>query len=127
MSKSINKKDSSGIFGNFFAKLKGSHSKKAEEIEKANDYLNAYLNIDFPTEGEIVSGLHYAIRIGASNDGFVEISFNEGEWNPCRFSGGFWWFDWGYFKPGDYVIKARLVSVDGDTVILIKERNCKVC
>jgi hypothetical protein len=38
----------------------------------------------------------YVLRIGASLDGYVEISFNDAEWEPCRFASGYWWFDWKY-------------------------------
>lgn len=35
---------------------------------------SSYIVIDYPNEAEIINGLHYALRIGASNDGYVEIS-----------------------------------------------------
>ncbi|MDR2709562.1 MAG: hypothetical protein LBC07_06280 [Elusimicrobiota bacterium] len=88
---------------------------------------DAFLSIDFPMENDSIVGLHYAIRVGASKNGYVEISFNDGEWNPCRFGAGYWWFDWGYFKPGTYKISARLISVDNNKVVLVTERTCKVC
>jgi hypothetical protein len=102
---------------------------KQEQIpmEHEGRYLGAYLTIDFPIENEVVSGLDYAIRIGASKDGFVELALNDGEWRPCRFSSGYWWFDWGYFTPGEYKISARLVAAGSNDIILTKERNCKVC
>jgi hypothetical protein len=77
---------------------------------------DSYVLIDHPANGEIISGLHYAIRIGASDNGSVELSFNNGEWQPCRASAGYWWFDWGYFTPGDHKIAARLQNHDGTTV-----------
>ena len=75
-----------------------------------------YVVIDHPQEAEIISGLHYAIRIGASDNGAVEISFDNGEWQSCRPSAGYWWFDWGYFTPGIHKITARLRDNDGKTV-----------
>jgi len=87
---------------------------------------SAYVVIDHPSNGETVSGLHYAMRIGASGDGFVEISFNGGEWLPCRHSAGFWWFDWGYFTPGAYTIVARLRTQEGRTVKKSAPVKCEV-
>jgi hypothetical protein len=89
-------------------------------------YPDAKVIIDYPTELETVSGLSYSIRVGATNEGSVEISFNEGEWKPCRFNCGYWWFDWGYFKPGEYKILARMVDIDGNIIIVSRERQCKV-
>ena len=85
-----------------------------------------YLTIDFPIEDEKVQGLCYTIRIGSSNEGRVQISFNDAQWNPCRFNSGYWWFDWGYFVRGDYRIVARMVNDKGEVIITSKERRCKV-
>ena len=84
----------------------------------------SYVVIDHPLEGEIISGLHYAIRIGASDNGAVEISFDGGEWQPCRASAGYWWFDWGYFTPGTHKIVVRLRNPEGGT---IKKAPAVVC
>ncbi|MCX5778023.1 MAG: hypothetical protein NTU66_02205 [Elusimicrobia bacterium] len=72
-----------------------------------------YIIIDFPIENETVSGLHYAIRIGASSNGIVELSINNGPWEGCRFTDGYWWYDWGYYLPGTAKISARLVDEKG--------------
>jgi hypothetical protein len=77
---------------------------------------SAYITVDHPTQGEIISGLHYAIRIGASGEGAVEISFNDADWNACRPAAGYWWFDWGYFTPGMYKISARLIDSSGKVI-----------
>ncbi|MDR1952419.1 MAG: hypothetical protein LBQ37_02750 [Elusimicrobiota bacterium] len=123
MNEEKTKKKSKG----FFARLFGADEKNDGEINISKEHPNAYLTIDYPIENEIISGLSYVLRIGASNDGYVEISINDGEWNPCRFSYGYWWFDWGYFKPGNYRIKARMADVNGNTVLESKERRCEVC
>ncbi|MDR1696130.1 MAG: hypothetical protein LBR69_05835 [Endomicrobium sp.] len=112
--------------------VKASPAKKNEDIKKAvssdkNINSNAYLVIDHPANSETICGQHYAIRIGASQDGYVEISFDNGEWIPCRFGGGYWWFDWIYFTPGKYSIAARLVAPDGNTVLETAPRKCSVC
>ena len=71
--------------------------------------------IDYPVNGETVSGLHYAIRMGASDvpGAHVEVQINGGDWTPARFADGFWWFDWGYFTPGPHKIQARIIDQDG--------------
>lgn len=99
-------------------------SKKEKKVIAPN---NAYVYIDYPLEAENISSSHYAIRIGASPDGYVELSFNDGEWNPCRYGGGYWWFDWLYFTPGNYKLSARMIGNDGSVVAETQKRKCKVC
>jgi hypothetical protein len=78
---------------------------------------NAYLVIDYPVENDVLQANgHYAIKIGASHDGYIELSFNGGEWVPARFSDGYWWFDWMYFGAGEYTLAARMVGHDGKVV-----------
>lgn len=105
-------------------------SKKAKtEARKTeiNNYPNAYLIVDHPIDMETIYGNHYAIRIGASADGYVEISFNNGEWQPCRYDAGYWWFDWTYFSPGHYEIKTRLVDTNGNSILETSPRKCRIC
>jgi hypothetical protein len=101
-------------------------SKETPPAAQSQSNSKTYLTIDFPIEDEKVQGLHYAIRIGSSNEGRVEISFNGGQWNPCRFNSGYWWFDWGWFMRGDYKIIARMVDGKGGIIIVSQERRCKV-
>jgi len=82
-----------------------------------------YITIDYPTDNEAISGLHYAIRIGAS-EGIAEISINKGDWQPCRHSAGYWWFDWGYFSPGKQTLVARLKD---RTDKLLKKSTIRKC
>ena len=110
--------------------VKKTASKKATSMAKqetAKDIKKTYLTIDFPVESEIVKGHHYAIRVGASQEGYVELSFNEGEWHPCRFAAGYWWFDWVYFTPGKYTLRARLVDHNGKVIVKTEDRKYKVC
>jgi hypothetical protein len=100
-------------------------SKKGDCVGKV--FSDLYVVIDYPNEEEIISGIHYALRIGASRNGYVEISFNDGEWLPCRFSGGYWWFDWLDIIPGHYSVSARLISHSGDVIAESSKRKCKVC
>jgi hypothetical protein len=105
-------------------------SKKTRAVRKPKQAApavpGAYVVIDHPSQNETVSGLHYAIRIGASENGNVEISFNGGEWIPCRPAAGYWWFDWGYFTPGEYTIVARLRSPEGTTIAESARVKCQV-
>ena len=101
-------------------------TKVKPEIKEQNINNNSYIVIDYPVEKETIFGDVYVIRIGASFDGFVEISFNNGEWQPCRFASGYWWFDWMYYKAGDYKIKARLIGKDGNIIKTSDVKNCKV-
>jgi hypothetical protein len=94
----------------------------AEKVKNAA----AYVVIDHPTEGELVSGLAYVVRIGASARGRVEVSVNNGNWSPCRHSAGYWWFDWGYYKRGPQSITARLVDNKGKVIKKSAARNCTV-
>jgi hypothetical protein len=100
-------------------------SKKGNGVDKGSS--SSYIVIDYPNEGEIISGLHYALRVGASSDGYAEISFNDGEWLPCRFSGGYWWFDWTDFTPGHHCLSARLISHNGDVIARYSKRKFKIC
>ncbi|MDR1418052.1 MAG: hypothetical protein LBI80_02705 [Endomicrobium sp.] len=88
---------------------------------------NAYVIIDYPVESENINSCHYVVRVGASCDGYVELSFNDGEWVPCRFNSGYWWFDWTDFVPGEYFISARLIDHKGDVILQSQNRKCKVC
>ncbi|MCL2389602.1 MAG: hypothetical protein FWC85_04395 [Elusimicrobia bacterium] len=92
-----------------------------------DSYAGTYIVLDHPVHNETIFGNHYAIRIGASQDGFVEISFNKGEWQPCRYAAGYWWFDWEYFMPGNYTIAVRLVDQGGETISQSDHRPCTVC
>ena len=87
---------------------------------------NSYIVIDYPFESEIIAGSDYVIKIGASKDGYVEISFNDSEWKPCRFASGYWWFDWKYFQPGKFKIVARLLNSENKVIKISDTRNCKV-
>lgn len=86
----------------------------------------SYVVIDYPVENDIISGNAYVLRIGASADGYVEVSFNNGEWQLCRFASGYWWYDWTYFKSGNYTIKVRIVDANGKVVKVSDVRKCKV-
>ncbi len=108
---------------------KTASTKKVNSSAKSKDLeakKNSYVIVDYPVENETIAGNNYVLRIGASTDGYVEVSFNSGEWLPCRFASGYWWFDWNYFKSGNVTIAARIVGSDGKVVKLSDIRKCKV-
>lgn len=108
---------------------KAASTKKVNSSAKSKDLeakKNSYVIVDYPVENETIAGNNYVLRIGASTDGYVEVSFNSGEWLPCRFASGYWWFDWNYFKSGNVTIAARIVGSDGKVVKLSDIRKCKV-
>lgn len=96
-------------------KVAAKRQKKATAKKAAFDP-TCYVIIDYPQKNDIITGLHYAIRIGASDNGAVELSIDSGDWQPCRQGGGFWWFDWGYFTPGEHTLVARLRDAEGTTL-----------
>lgn len=100
--------------------------KKEKASPAAKETSSSYVVIDYPTEGELVSGLAYVMRLGASSDGFVELSINGGDWTPCRHAAGYWWFDWGYYVPGPHKITARIVDAAGKVIKTSAVRKCTV-
>lgn len=104
---------------------KAPAAKKAAATQDKASVAASYVVIDYPTEGEIVSGLAYVMRLGASADGSVEVSVNGADWSPCRHAAGFWWFDWGYYVPGPHKITARLIDATGK-VLKTSIRKCTV-
>ncbi|MBN1621641.1 MAG: hypothetical protein JW871_03520 [Endomicrobiales bacterium] len=87
-----------------------------QKPKRKTPFSDIYVIIDHPKQGEVVSGQHYAVRIGASDKGMVEISINDTEWQPCRQSAGYWWFDWSQPNPGNNKIIARLKNEKGRTL-----------
>ena len=117
------KKTPKDAFASKFTQKGGSSVKpKMADSSSTN---GAIINIDYPTEGEILRGIHYAIRVAATGNGTTQISFDGNDWKNCRQDGGYWWFDWSYFTPGTYRINARLIDNSGN-VIKKTSTRCKV-
>ncbi|MEK7232481.1 MAG: hypothetical protein AAB268_01590 [Elusimicrobiota bacterium] len=75
------------------------------------------LSVDFPRQGEKISGDSYTFRISAPEDvQKVEAAVDRGAWRECRRSAGYWWYDWSGFENGGHEITARLVTADGRAV-----------
>ncbi|MFI5360926.1 MAG: hypothetical protein ACHQ49_03055 [Elusimicrobiota bacterium] len=78
--------------------------------------VRAQLSVDYPRQGETVTGPYYAIRVNAPEEAeSVQVAVDLGEWRPCRPSAGFWWCDWSGYESGEHAIAARLVTLAGKT------------
>ena len=100
-------------------------SKSAVKVVKPEPkQQTTYVTIDHPVNDEIVSGMHYAIRMGSSSNGTVELEINKSGWLPCRPSAGYWWYDWSHFTPGKYRLTACLKDSSGK--IILKSDTCQV-
>lgn len=82
-----------------------------------------YIVIDFPREGEIIYNTSYCIRLGVGENTHVEISINGGPWKSCRYSVGFWWFDWSGYGSGRNTIVARVLTPSGN-LLQTPSRTC---
>lgn len=72
--------------------------------------------IDYPKEGELVSPGQYTFRLGTHPAAVsVEVSLDEGEFNPARESGGYWWYDWRDYEPGPHKLTVRAADDKGET------------
>ncbi len=103
---------------------KGGNKVKTNELLSTSSSNGCSLSIDYPNDGDILQGIHYAIRLGASN-GTPQISFDGSDWKDCRNAGGYWWYDWQYFTPGSYKINARLLDTNGK-VLKKASSKCRV-
>ncbi|HBA62017.1 MAG TPA: hypothetical protein DCZ92_14625 [Elusimicrobia bacterium] len=69
--------------------------------------------LDYPKQGEEICAPQYTFRAGAVGAvERVELSINRGPWQACRYSVGYWWYDWAGYSSGRYQaeVKARLKS-----------------
>ena len=94
-------------------RVMGKYVLNTREITKPKNYIV----IDHPVNNEKLNYHHYAIRIGANwtSDG-VEICINNGEWQKCRHSVGYWWYDWPHIPAGEHTIVARSKDEKGKVV-----------
>jgi len=64
--------------------------------------------LDHPAKGEMVTGEHYSLRLGTvGHVDRVEVCLDDGSWEPCRRSAGYWWYDWSGYKGGWHRAVAR--------------------
>jgi hypothetical protein len=83
----------------------GAAPKTSEETNVPGKH---YVGLDYPQVGEILTSPHYAIRVSTSATEGVSISIDGKEWQPCRESVGFWWYDWSGFSAGVHTVVARI-------------------
>lgn len=70
--------------------------------------------VDFPQQGDTIRSREYTVRVGAPQAArAVEVSFNQGPWQPCRPAEGYWWYDWTGFQAGEHEVVARAIGADG--------------
>ena len=80
--------------------------------------VGAQLSVDYPRQGETIDGVSYTFRISApANVQKVEVAVDQGAWQPCRQSAGYWWFDWSGYDSGEHEITSRLVTAGGKPII----------
>ena len=78
--------------------------------------VEAPVTMDYPQAKEIITSPHYTFRFDPSAETeSVEVSINDGSWQPCRKAGQYFWFDWAGFGSGHHAIVARAVLADGRT------------
>ncbi len=93
--------------------VKMSYSEPQSSSQNQPILETSTLTIDYPSDGEVLKGIHYSIRLATSGPGTPQISFDGTDWKNCRNDGGYWWYDWAYFTPGSYKISARLIDNSG--------------
>ncbi len=99
-------------------KKRSTTTKPASAVNKGNvaevrtEYSSGtnYVGVDFPQVGEILTSPQYAIRVSTSATEGVEISIDGKEWQPCRESVGFWWYDWSGFGSGVHTVVSRILA-----------------
>jgi hypothetical protein len=100
-------------------------AKKAPVDQDIQAAAAATLTIDYPQEGEAVTAPQYTVRVTVPEGApFVDVSVDKGEWQPCRFAVGHWWFDWAGYSAGQHTLRARVVGPDGNETIV--SRKAKV-
>ena len=101
------------------AKLIGAIGKKkimGQKIGPAVKTNEVRAALDHPQQGEKITAPRYTFRIGTVGAiERVEISLNEGPWQPCRHSVGYWWYDWADYAAGRYQAAVRAQAKDGQT------------
>ena len=78
----------------------------------------------YPQAAETVVSRQYTLRFSAPEGApAVEVSIDGGEWRPCRFAVGHWWYDWENYTEGSHQLRAR-ASTDGGELTV--ERSVSV-
>ena len=80
--------------------------KKMQELHGA--VVVAEITVDYPQSREVVTSHDYTFRIAAKSASRVEISIDDNEWQPCRQSDGYWWYDWSGYMSGKHQAIAKI-------------------
>lgn len=93
-------------------KKKATSARSSEPAEArpstTDEAAKAYVAVDYPQEGEIVTSASYAIRLTTSASAGVEVSIDGKEFQPARESVGHWWLDWSGYGSGPHALIARI-------------------
>ena len=68
--------------------------------------------VEYPQEGELITDPRYTFRIGGPAQ-CVEIAIDGDDWQPCRQSDDFWWFDWSGYDSGRHQAVVRAADPGG--------------
>lgn len=80
-------------------------------------------NIDYPQEEELITSPHYTFRIKAPlNAEKVEVCIDGAPWQLCRYSSGYWWYDWADYGSGEHEVVARILPFDSRNYTLRTRR-----
>lgn len=75
------------------------------------------LSVDYPQQGERVTSACYTLRLSApANARSVDVAIDDGPWQSCRQSNGYWWYDWSGYQNGEHEIVARVETQEGARV-----------
>ena len=75
------------------------------------------VTLDYPVNAEKITAPGYTLRAGTVGDAErVEISIDQGDWRPCRYSVGYWWYDWGGYAEGRHRAEVRACLKNGRTL-----------
>ena len=99
------------------------NSLSIKKLITRKDSPNTFITIDFPKTGERIHPQHYAICIRAHEGDNVQLSINQGDWKPCHFARGFYWFDWHNIPNGKHEIVAKMMLPTGG---FKKSNNVKI-
>ncbi len=69
--------------------------------------------IEMPRAKEVVTAAFYGIRVDCADAARVTVSIDGSAWQPCRFDGDSWSYDWSGYLPGQHKIRAQSYDADG--------------
>lgn len=75
--------------------------------------------IELPRAKEVVTSVFYNIRVDCEEAARVDVAIDGSVWQPCRFDGERWSYDWSDYLPGRHKLRAQ--SYDADGVVLAFE------